>query len=51
MGGIPPFLRNTVMCTINLTSAQKAKLTKANRLISSVMEEAGVQYLSSSPLY
>ncbi|GAB1672341.1 RadC family protein [Mannheimia haemolytica] len=37
------------MCNINLTSAQKAKLTRANRLISSVMEEAGVQYLSSTP--
>lgn len=31
-----------------LTPAQKAKLTKANRLISSVMEEAGVQYLDGN---
>ena len=34
------------MCNIKLTPAQKAKLTKANRLIASVMEDAGVEYLS-----
>lgn len=32
-----------------LTPAQKAKLTKANRLIASVMEESGVQYLNGNP--
>lgn len=34
------------MCNINLTPAQKAKLTKANNLIATVLEESGVQYLS-----
>ncbi|UQX70848.1 JAB domain-containing protein [Mannheimia haemolytica] len=37
------------MCNIKLTPAQKAKLTKANRLITSVMEETNIQYLSDNP--